>query len=183
MDADCAVSEDYLLPVITKDYLRIRTEPGTRGRGVYACFALTARTLIDVSPILFFPDEQYGAHGRFTELDNYTFKWPGGMALALGTGSLFNHAGSRANVGWQRDVLQRCIRFTTLRGIEAGEELCIDYGRHVWFEVQPSGDGAARAHHDPSASDCSSSSDSHSEPDDTGWLAGMGIPNDDTDNR
>jgi uncharacterized protein len=55
------------------------------------------------------------------------------QALALGLGSLFNHS-RHQNVGFQRDVQRQCIIYTTLREIAAGEELCISYGSHLWFD-------------------------------------------------
>ena len=55
------------------------------------------------------------------------------QALALGLGSLFNHSRLRQNVGWKRDIPNTCIVYTALRDIQAGEELCISYGR-LWFD-------------------------------------------------
>jgi SET domain-containing protein len=45
---------------------------------------------------------------------------------------MFNHSMHAQNVSWERDVESRCIIYKTLRNIEAGEELCISYGR-LWF--------------------------------------------------
>lgn len=49
---------------------------------------MQAGTLIDISPVLVFPQEEYTQHGSKTQLDCYTFKWgrTGEMALALGLG-------------------------------------------------------------------------------------------------
>ena len=35
-------------------------------------------------------------------------------------------------MGWNRDVVREVIVYRALRDIRAGEELCINYGR-VWF--------------------------------------------------
>ncbi|MCJ1404051.1 hypothetical protein MMC11_007275 [Xylographa trunciseda] len=63
-------------------------------------------------------------------------------AVVLGIGSLFNHDGSRGqNVGWKRNLESQSIIYTALRDIKAGEELCISYGAHVWFEVKDKDEG------------------------------------------
>jgi SET domain-containing protein len=46
---------------------------------------------------------------------------------------MFNHA-KKPNVGFIRDIPNAVIRYFTLRDIETGEELCISYGDHLWFE-------------------------------------------------
>jgi len=45
---------------------------------------------------------------------------------------MFNHSSSEQNVYWERDLQGRCVIYRALRDIEAGEELCINYGR-LWF--------------------------------------------------
>lgn len=50
------------------------------------------------------------------------------QAVALGLGSLFNHSTLNPNVGWERNLDAQCITYRALRGIRAGEELCINYG-------------------------------------------------------
>jgi SET domain-containing protein len=51
----------------------------------------------------------------------------------LGLGSIFNHS-KRQNVGFRRDIEGTRIIYSTLRNVEAGEELCISYGPRLWFE-------------------------------------------------
>ncbi|KAG9069986.1 hypothetical protein KI688_009316 [Linnemannia hyalina] len=105
---------------------------GAKGRGIFTTVSIPARTVIDISPILLFPSEEYSTHGQHTQLDHYTYRWKGGMALALGLGSMFNHS-STPNVGFQRDIDNSLIRYSTLREIQVGEELCISYGPNLWF--------------------------------------------------
>lgn len=53
------------------------------------------------------------------------------QALPLGLGAMFNHASASSvghNVGFTRDIENEIIRYTALRDIEQGEELCICYG-------------------------------------------------------
>ncbi|GAB5590169.1 hypothetical protein Unana1_05069 [Umbelopsis nana] len=112
--------------------LELRNHP-QRGRGVFTTRALAARTLVDISPVLLMDHGEYSAHGQHTILDHYTYRWEGGFALALGLGSMFNHA-RQPNVGFVRDIPNGVIRYFTLRAIGTGEELCISYGDHLWFE-------------------------------------------------
>ncbi len=42
----------------------------------------------------------------------------------LGIGSMFNHSARAQNVGWARDVPNLLVRYTTLRDVAKGEELC-----------------------------------------------------------
>jgi SET domain-containing protein len=57
------------------------------------------------------------------------------QALALGLGSMFNHSTKAQNVRWSRDTDQDNIVYTSIREIQAGEELCISYGsRILWFD-------------------------------------------------
>ncbi|ORZ06171.1 hypothetical protein BCR41DRAFT_277275, partial [Lobosporangium transversale] len=108
-------------------------ECGAKGRGVITRTLIPARTVIDISPVLLFPSEEYSQHGQYTQLDHYTYRWKkGSMALALGLGSMFNHS-NMPNVGFQRDFNNKLIRYTTLREIQPNEELCISYGPNLWF--------------------------------------------------
>ncbi|KAG0355863.1 hypothetical protein BG005_005203 [Podila minutissima] len=116
---------------------------GAKGRGVVTSVPIPARTTIDLSPILLFPTEEYTNHGQFTQLDHYTYRWLGGMALAFGLGSMFNHS-KYPNVGFQRDFENKMIRYSTLRDVAAGEELCISYGPNLWFPDMEDEEEAAR---------------------------------------
>ncbi|KAG2203619.1 hypothetical protein INT47_011713 [Mucor saturninus] len=112
--------------------LELRSDP-IKGRGVFTKERLVRNTLVEISPILLFNEEEYASHGKYTILDQYTYCWQGGYALALGLGSMFNHDSS-PNVGFIRDIPNKLIRYVTLRDIEKEEELCISYGNHLWFE-------------------------------------------------
>lgn len=59
----------------------------------------------------------------------------GGMLLALGVGSLFNHS-QQPNLNYTIDHDQLVIRFRAARAIAANEELTITYGSSskLWFE-------------------------------------------------
>ncbi|KAG0212522.1 hypothetical protein BGX28_006120 [Mortierella sp. GBA30] len=127
------------IPLLNQSSLQIQ-DCGAKGRGVITRSLIPSRTIIDISPILLFPTEEYSLHGQYTQLDHYTYRWQSGMALALGLGSMFNHS-NRPNVGFQRDFENKIIRYSALRDIQPGEELCISYGPNLWFpdmeEEQP----------------------------------------------
>jgi tRNA-specific adenosine deaminase 3 len=48
-------------------------------------------------------------------------------------GSLFNHSES-PNVSFLLDTARESIRYTTVKDVEEGEEMCIFYGHKLWFE-------------------------------------------------
>jgi uncharacterized protein len=56
------------------------------------------------------------------------------QAIIFGLGSMFNHSNLHQNVGWERDLKNLLITYTTLREIKAGEELCISYGSRLTFK-------------------------------------------------
>ncbi|KAJ2787244.1 hypothetical protein GGI18_003158 [Coemansia linderi] len=115
--------------------LELRTHP-LRGRGVFTQSPIIKGTLVHISPVLLFDHAEYSEHGKHTKLDHYTYCWQGGFALALGLGSMFNHEPfGRENIGFTRDMGAGLIRYTALRDIAAGEELCICYGPNVWFDM------------------------------------------------
>ncbi|KAG0165860.1 hypothetical protein DFQ28_008181 [Apophysomyces sp. BC1034] len=112
--------------------LELRSDP-IRGRGVFTNAFIPRNTLIDISPVLLFSHDEYERHGQHTILDEYTYRWKDGYALALGLGSMFNHS-NNPNVGYVRSFEQRLIRYITMNDIQADEELCISYGSHLWFD-------------------------------------------------
>lgn len=115
--------------------LELRAHP-QRGRGVFTIMDIDKGTLIHISPVLLFDHTEYSEHGKYTQLDHYTYCWRGGYALALGLGSMFNHEPfGHQNVGFVRDMERSLIKYIALRDISAGEELCICYGHDVWFEM------------------------------------------------
>jgi SET domain-containing protein len=126
--------------------LAVRDSPG-RGRGVFAAAPIARGAVVEAAPVLVFARAEYEAHGRHTLLDSYTFRWErGAFALALGLGSLFNHASREParNTGWVRDFARQEIRYCALRNIAEGEELLISYGAHVWFDAEGGEEGRDR---------------------------------------
>lgn len=123
-----------------------------KGRGVFASKSIPARTILEVSPVLVLDPVENENHVRHTDLYNYTYNWPYDpptqantqchgsepftmtQAIVLGLGSMFNHSHINQNVGWERDLANFLITYTTLRDIKEGEELCISYGQRLTFK-------------------------------------------------
>lgn len=57
------------------------------------------------------------------------------------SGSLFNHSSS-PNVSYIIDTETESIRYTTIRAVTEGEELCIFYGHKLWFDAIDAGPNA-----------------------------------------
>ena len=55
------------------------------------------------------------------------------QAVVLGLGSMFNHSTLHQNTGWERNLENQTVVYTTLRDVKAGEELCISYGSRLTF--------------------------------------------------
>jgi uncharacterized protein len=49
------------------------------------------------------------------------------------SGACSTHSTLHQNVGWERDIKNLLITYTTLRDIKEGEELCISYGPRLTF--------------------------------------------------
>ena len=108
----------------------ILRDTGTaRGRGLFAEGDIAADEIIEESPVVLIET-------RFDELPavlrSIMFYWSaltgeGDVhALALGYGSLFNHA-NPSNVRFMADSQSTILRFSTARLVAAGEELTINY--------------------------------------------------------
>jgi SET domain-containing protein len=116
-----------------------------KGRGVFAARPFRAGEVVEVCPVVLFRKEYKVLH---KELKTVVFHWevPEGeaatQALALGYGSLYNHA-NPSNMRYETDNKTLLMRFIAVREVEAGEELTINYnadgGEPVsedewWFE-------------------------------------------------
>ncbi|KAL9547604.1 hypothetical protein MBANPS3_006085 [Mucor bainieri] len=134
-DEDGAIDDGTIPLTQHRLALELKSHP-VRGRGVFTREPIERNVLVEISPILLFNAEEYESYGKYTVLDQYTYCWQGGFALALGLGSMFNH-NSAPNVGFIRDIPNKLIRYD--------EELCISYGNHLWFEDESNAAAAAAA--------------------------------------
>lgn len=115
---------------------------GDRGRGVFTTEALTQGTVIEISPVLVLDPEER-AHVEKTMLFDYIFEWGEdykSACVALGYLSMYNHSYS-ANCLYEMDYESETIRITTVKNVNAGEELFINYNadpdetKPIWFEA------------------------------------------------
>jgi uncharacterized protein len=113
------------------------------GRGVFAARDIKKDTLLEVSPVIIFPKEEY-KYLKKTNLINYVFWWGTSYddcALALGIGSLFNHSRT-PNAIFKRKRKKETINFYAYTDIKAGEEILINYNGDpddqtpFWFEEE-----------------------------------------------
>lgn len=102
-----------------------------KGLGVVAVRDIAAGEVIETAPTICFPGEPDdfpdGIRDRvfgFDDMPGYEHL----CAIALGYGSLYNHA-NPANMGYAAEHDASAIIFTAARDIAAGEELTINYDR------------------------------------------------------
>ncbi|AGA28817.1 SET domain-containing protein [Singulisphaera acidiphila] len=107
------------------DAIEVRRSPG-RGRGVFARRLIREGEVIERVPVLVVPIDELKQGSAWTSLGHYCFLWSKDtVALALGYGSLYNHS-FRPNARYD-DRGQRTKVFTSLRDIEPGEEITVNY--------------------------------------------------------
>ncbi len=117
--------------------VEIRTSP-ERGRGVFACHAIIAGSVIERAPVVIVPAADCAMLDR-TILHDYYFHWDGDPdgegrgALGLGLVSLCNHS-SRPRARVSRNFAQGTLDLIAVADIEPGAEITIDYGCDLWFE-------------------------------------------------
>lgn len=124
-------------------YLKPADSPG-KGRGVFTTVFLEADTVVESSPVIVM-DATARAHLDQTLLHDYIFEWqPEGRnecCVALGYLSLYNHSFA-SNCEYFMDYETQTMSIKTVREIEAGEELTINYNGDwndqspLWFETQ-----------------------------------------------
>ena len=105
------------------------------GRGVFALRRFDPDELIEACPVVRVPSEDVTAVCS-TVLGHYVYEWDEGVAVALGFGSLYNHA-AEPNARYERDTDPEVLRVVASRPIEAGDEVLIDYtgggAQELWF--------------------------------------------------
>ena len=100
-----------------------------KGRGVFAARPFRAGEVVEVCPVILFKKPYEVLH---KELKTIVFHWPvpegaaATQALALGYGSLYNHA-NPSNLRYEVDRDARLLRYIAAREIAADEELTINY--------------------------------------------------------
>lgn len=111
------------------------------GRGVFTSESINTETVIEVAPVIVMDSNDKNLLDQ-TALYNYIFEW--GVerkqcCVALGYASVYNHS-KTSNCEYEMDYKEQQIRIKTVRAIEAGEELFINYNgdwnaaNAVWFK-------------------------------------------------
>lgn len=113
--------------------LAVRNIP-PKGRGVFSCRRFVRGELIERSPVIVMPLDQYTLLEQ-TALKDYYFDWgEHACAVPLGLSVLYNHSES-PNAAVLRYLDLALVEFVALRDIEAGEEITHRYACPPWFEV------------------------------------------------
>lgn len=133
-DESDAINAINAIIAAAQDDAKIRWSriPG-KGFGVFARRDLAAGSLVELAPITRFPGEIVTATRRDDPSRQHVFTWgPGELAHLWGLGSLYNHS-RRPNVEIDDGPVPGTAAILALRDIQAGEELCFDYGE-LWFD-------------------------------------------------
>lgn len=141
------MGNQVMKPLFTLANNKIMTQPlyikrsKGKGRGVFCRRPVSATELIETAPLLIIPASQK-RWVQESKLADYLFNYleeEDALALALGFGSLYNHA-ERCNAGYRINYEHRQIDFYALEDIPANREICINYGGVYgknymeWFE-------------------------------------------------
>lgn len=119
--------------------LYIQEDP-TKDRAVFTSGDISQGDLIEICPVIIIPKAQLPIIHK-TCLHDYYFLWGKNMddcAIALGFGSLYNHA-VHPNADFILDMEDRTIDIVALTDIPAGTEITINYhgepgdNNPLWF--------------------------------------------------
>lgn len=114
-----------------------------KGRGVFTSERIPANIIIEISPVIVMEKEER-QHLDKTLLHDYIFEWgkqKDKCCMALGLVPIYNHS-YKSNCEYFMDFEDDMIAVKTVRAIEKGEELTINYngdwndGKKVWFDVK-----------------------------------------------
>lgn len=112
-----------------------------KGRGVFTSKPIKANTTIEIAPVIVMSREERTFLDK-TLLHDYIFEWGSEKdqcCMALGYVPMYNHA-YQANCDYEMDFENDLIIIKTMRNLESGEELVINYNGTwndecpVWFE-------------------------------------------------
>lgn len=113
-----------------------------KGRGVFTTEKIDKETIIEEAPVIVMSHEDKLLVDR-TLLHDYIFDWGNDRhtcCIALGFVSIYNHSYS-SNCEYFMDFEEDTIQIKTVREIQLGEELTINYngdwndGKQVWFDT------------------------------------------------
>ena len=113
------------MPLTPSSLIEVR-RTRAKGRGVFARAPIPEGTVIERAPVLVIPAVEVDENPYDTVITRYCFQWGADtVAVVLGYGSLYNH--SYQPNAYYRDRRNRVKEFISLRDIEPGEEITINY--------------------------------------------------------
>ena len=113
------------------------------GRGVFTSEVIPSGTVIEIAPVIVMSNEERKMLDQ-TTLYNYIFEWDTSKeqcCMALGYVPIYNHSYA-SNCEYEMDFDNQVISIKTVRAIEAGEELFINYNgdwndeKTLWFDAK-----------------------------------------------
>lgn len=113
------------------------------GRGVFTSEPIAANTVVEIAPVIVMSGEERKLLDQ-TLLHDYIFEWGGERkqcCMALGYVPMYNHS-YQSNCEYEMEFDEAIIRVRTVRAIQVGEELFINYNgtwdddRRLWFEAK-----------------------------------------------
>ena len=112
-------------------------DTGSRGRGVFSSEYIEAGTVVEMSPVIIMSGEERKLLDQ-TLLHDYIFEWgeeKNQCCMALGYVPLYNHSFA-SNCEYEMDFDSALISIRTVRSINPGEELSINYNGE-WNDEKP----------------------------------------------
>lgn len=118
------------------------SETKDKGRGVFTDKFIEKGSIVEIAPVIVL-NEKDTEKVHETALYYYSFMWSDDnkkAAVVLGYGSIYNHSYS-PNCEYKTFYEDRLVHFVSLRDIEAGEELTINYNHDpkdqspLWFKT------------------------------------------------
>lgn len=115
-----------------------------KGRGIFTDTFIPSDTVIEMAPVIVMPKSDR-VHLDLTLLHDYIFEWGTGKdqcCMALGMIPIYNHS-YRSNAEYFMDYKDHTIMVKTVKEIQPGEEITINYNgdwddkTEVWFDVKP----------------------------------------------
>ncbi|CAN5233023.1 SET domain-containing protein-lysine N-methyltransferase [soil metagenome] len=125
-----------------KHYLYLNQSAG-KGKGVFTKEKIPAGIIIEESPVIVM-DIRDREHLDQTLLHDYIFEWGDDLmqcCMALGWVPMYNHS-YKSNCEYFMDFDEHLIQIKTVRVIQNGEELTINYNgsrndeKPLWFNAQ-----------------------------------------------
>ncbi len=112
-----------------------------KGRGVFTAKKIAADTVIETAPVVVMTTAERKLLDQ-TRLHDYIFEWQeNGCCMALGYIAVYNHSYT-ANCEYFMDYDTDTMFVKSIREIEAGEEITINYNgdwnneKKLWFDAK-----------------------------------------------